>query len=243
MYVLHGESPSRHLQEDYERRFGHPLYTLYGSVEASIPILQNGPRIAGSCGTLLPGYQLRIANDHDEPLPPNTTGHLLLRSDEPNAFFQGYFNDAPSTVKTFSGLWLHTGDLAMIDEQGNVYFQGRAKDVIRRRGENVNAFEVEEEFLRHPDVMIAAAFAIPSDLGSGTEDDLKVAVKLRPNGQTDEESLWTWAVERLARFQVPSVIEIVDEVKRTPTGEIEKRHLKAEGGKRFDIWRAARQGK
>jgi crotonobetaine/carnitine-CoA ligase len=112
---------------------------------------------------------------------------------------------------------------------------GRVKDVIRRRGENVNASEVEEEFLQHPDVVIAAAYGIPSQFGAGTEEDIKVAVQLRPNCTTDETALWEWAVQYMARFQMPSVIEIVPHIRKTPTGKMEKFGLSVEGGQRFDI--------
>ncbi|KAE8371729.1 hypothetical protein BDV26DRAFT_298538 [Aspergillus bertholletiae] len=225
--------------EDYERRFGHPLHTLYGSVEASIPIVQHGSLLPrGSCGTLRPGYQLRIADADDEPLPPNTPGQLLLRSENPNAFFGGYYNDPAGTAQAQANLWLHTGDIAKVDRAGNVYFLGRVKDLIRRRGENINAAEVEAEFLLHPDVEVAAAFAIPSDLGPGTEDDLKVVVQLRGSGgggggKTDEETLWQWSRQHMGRQRVPAVVEIVSDMKRTPTGKVEKRSLSVDGGKRF----------
>ncbi|KAK2740624.1 hypothetical protein FQN57_005993 [Myotisia sp. PD_48] len=223
--------------KEYEKRFGHALYTLYGSVEASLPIMQQGSLAPGSCGKLRPGAQIRIANDDGEPVPLNTPGQLLLRSDEPNAFFHGYFNDPASTLKAFTGLWFNTGDIGKVDEDGNFYFLGRLKDVIRRRGENINASEVEEEFLRHPDVITAAAFAVPSELGFGTEDELKVAVKLQDGKMVTEESLWHWATQNMAKFQVPGIIEIVDEIKKTPTGKIEKGYLKKEGGKTFDLRR------
>ncbi|KIV94919.1 hypothetical protein PV10_02639 [Exophiala mesophila] len=219
---------------EYERRFGHRLYTLYGSVEASLPIFQQGELAPGSCGRLRKGYQLRIADDADEELPPNTPGHLLLRSDQPTAFFQGYFNDTANTLAAFSNLWLHTGDLAKVDEQGNVYFVGRVKDVIRRRGENINASEVEGEFLQHPDVVIASAYGIPSELGTGTEEDIKVAVKIRQGSRVSEKDLWEWSARHMARFQVPDVIEIVQDIRKTPTGKIEKHGLTSEGGQRFD---------
>ncbi|KAF7545211.1 hypothetical protein G7Z17_g9354 [Cylindrodendrum hubeiense] len=229
--------PIPQFAKEYEQRFGHPLVTLYGSVEASLPIFQDRNRElpAGSCGRLRKGIQLRIANDMDEELPPNTPGHLLLRSDTPNAFFQGYFNDSTNTATAFRGLWLHTGDIARVDEEGNVYFVGRVKDVVRRRGENVNASEVEEEFLQHPDVVIAAAYGVPSQLGAGTEEDLKVAVQMRAGSTINEKGLWEWALQHMARFQVPSVIEFVDQIKKTPTGKIEKGGLKTEGGQRFDL--------
>jgi acyl-CoA synthetase (AMP-forming)/AMP-acid ligase II/enoyl-CoA hydratase/carnithine racemase len=229
--------PIPNFAPDYEKRFGHKLITLYGSVEASLPIFQEPGSVLplGSCGKVRPGHQVRIADDAGEELPPNTQGNLLLRSDAPNAFFKGYFKNPESTAAAFAGLWFHTGDLAKVDEAGNVYFLGRSKDVIRRRGENVNASEVEDEFLQHPDVVVAAAYGIPSQLGPGTEDDIKLAVQMRSQRTVDERGLWEWSVKHMARFQVPSVIEIVEEIKRTPTGKLEKRGLTIEGGRRFDI--------
>ncbi|KAF2495410.1 acetyl-CoA synthetase-like protein [Lophium mytilinum] len=225
--------------KQYEARFGHPLVTLYGSVEASLPIFQDGVLPPGSCGRVRQGYQLRIADDGDEEVPPETVGHLLLRADAPNAFFQGFFEDVGSTAAAFKGLWLHAGNLAKVDADGNVYFMGRVKHVIRRRGENVNAAEVEEELMQHPDVVLAVAYRIQSQLGEGTEQDVKVAVQVRSGSKVDEEALWLWAVRNMARFQVPSVIEFVAEVRRTPTGKMEKSGLTVEGGRRFDM----RQGR
>lgn len=221
---------------DYEKRFGHRLVTLYGSVEASLPVfqLEGSPLPRGSCGRVRAGHQLRVANEHDEEVPAGTPGQLLLRSDNPNAFFQGYFNDPTNTIRSWANGWLHTGDIGKVDAEGNVYFLGRVKDVIRRRGENVNAEEVEEEFLQHPDVTTAAAYAIPSQLGAGTEEDVKLAVQIRPDSGVDEKMLWEWAVGHMASFQVPSVIEIVPEIRKTATGKIEKHGLPIEGGVRFD---------
>ncbi|KAF4463156.1 long-chain-fatty-acid-- ligase [Fusarium albosuccineum] len=202
---------------EYEKRFGHPLITLYGSVEAGLPVFQvpGKPLPKGSCGRVRKGYQLRIANDLGEEVPANTPGNVLVRSDSPNSILQG------------------------VDEDGNVYVLGRIKDVVRRRGENINASEVEEEFMQHPDVLMAAAYGVPSLLGEGTEDDLKVAVQLRPGSTADERGLWEWAVSRMARFQVPSVIELVHEIKQTPTCKLEKAGLPVEGGVRFDISRGS----
>ncbi|KAI0397182.1 acetyl-CoA synthetase-like protein [Xylariaceae sp. FL0594] len=222
---------------DYEARFGHRLVTLYGSVEAALPIFQAPDRElpAGSCGVARPGFQVRIADDAGEEVGPDVVGNLLLRSDAPNAFFAGYFGDEAQTARAFRGTWFHTGDLARVDAAGSVYFAGRARDVIRRRGENVNACEVEDEFVQHPNVVVAAAIGIPSSLGEGTEEEVKVVAQMSPGSVTDEETLWRWAVERMARFQVPSVIEFVAEFEKTPTGKIEKHKLRKEGGKSFDI--------
>jgi len=96
--------------------------------------------------------------------------------------------------------------------------------------ENVNAFEVEEELLRHPEVDLAAAIGTPSQLGDGTEEEVKVCVVKNPGSQMSEEELWMWCKVEMARFQVPSVVELVTELKKTPTGKVEKGLLHTEGG-------------
>ncbi|KAK5050877.1 hypothetical protein LTR84_003436 [Exophiala bonariae] len=219
--------------KEYEHRFGHPLVTLYGSTESGLPIIQQGDFATGSCGKPRKGFHVRIADPAGNALPPQTPGQLLLRSDIPGALFSGYFDEPQKTAEAFTGQWMNTGDVAKVDNRGNVFFVGRLKDVIRRRGENINAAEVEEEFLQHPDVVVAAASAVPSELGWGTEDDLKVTVQLRESSLTDEGELWSWSVAKMARFQVPDVIEIVPEIAKTPTGKVEKSRLNRKGGRRF----------
>ena len=228
---------------DYETRFGHPLFEVYGSCESGLPAIQQGNRVPGSCGTAVEGYSLRVADDKDRPVPPNTVGRLLVRSTKPNAIFRGYFGSPSATADAFADSWLHTGDLVKVDHKGNLFYVGRLKDVIRRRGENVNAFEVEEELLAHPDVINVAAFGISSQLGQGTEEDIKVAVVPKPGAEQrgfTEQALWTWAIDRMARFQVPDVVEFVGNLKQTSTGKIEKSKLKKSGGKRFQMPRVSK---
>jgi crotonobetaine/carnitine-CoA ligase len=214
---------------------------LYGSVETGLPIIQSGERVPGSCGKAVEEYELRIADEEDEALPVNTPGHLLVRCQRPNALFEGYFNDPMATVATYKNTWLHTGDIARVDEEGNVFFVGRKKDVIRRRGENISAFNVEEEIQAHPEVKLCAAIAVPSSLGTdkSAEDDIKVVVEVRGGAEErgfSEEALWKWCQGRMTRFMVPGVVEFVEEgaLEKTETGKVVKRALKAEGGKRFD---------
>ncbi|KAG5744167.1 hypothetical protein H9Q70_013133 [Fusarium xylarioides] len=229
--------PLPNFAQEYEQKFGHSLITLYGSVESGLPVFQRlgVPSPQGSCGRVRKGYQIRIINEWGDEVPANTPGHLLIRSDHPNAMLKEYFGDPAYTASAFRNLWLHTGDLAKVDEHGNMYFIGRDKDVVRRRGENVNAKEVEDEFFCHPDVVVAAAYGVPSQLGPGTEEDLKLAVQLYPGSTVTEEELWQWSVTRVARFQVPIVIEIIKDIKRTPTGKLDKSAMPLVGGKWFDM--------
>jgi crotonobetaine/carnitine-CoA ligase len=113
--------------EDYEAHFGHPIKELYGIVEVSIQIVQTGERVPGSCGKVLPGYNIRIADDSNAPLPLNTPGNLLVRADSPNAFFNGYFKYSEKPLESMRNLWFHRGDLAKVDEADNLFFLRRTK--------------------------------------------------------------------------------------------------------------------
>ncbi|KIX00306.1 uncharacterized protein Z518_10445 [Rhinocladiella mackenziei CBS 650.93] len=127
------------------------------------------------------------------------------RSDIPNAFPpppRGISTNPQAIIKVFSNLWLHTGHLGQVDTEGNGPFVGRVKNVIWRRGEDVTVSEIEEEFPHHPEVAIAAAFAISSELGLRAEDDVKVSVKLREESSTMKLTLFDWAMRNVARFQV-----------------------------------------
>ncbi|KAF5567486.1 long-chain-fatty-acid ligase [Fusarium napiforme] len=119
--------PLPNFAQEYEQRFGHSLISLYGSVESGVPVFQVSgvPSPQGSCGRVCTGYQIRIINEWGDEVPANTPGHLLIRSDHPNAMLKEYFGDPAYTASAFRNLWLHTGDLAKVDEYGNVYFVGR----------------------------------------------------------------------------------------------------------------------
>jgi len=231
---------------DYEARFGHTIAEVYGSVEVGCPVAHDPklPRVPGSCGKVIEGsgYSLRVADDEDNPVGPHKVGHLLLRSDVPNAIFAGYFNvDSAVNAEVFKNTWVHTGDLARLDEEGNLFFAGRAKDVVRRRGECISAFSVEEEILAHPAVRLVAALGVPSSLGDGAEEDLMILVEPNLEAVITEQELFQWCVAHMSRFMVPEVIEIVKPgvLGLTETGKIDKAPFRSkgvrEGAKKFDI--------
>lgn len=215
--------------ETFEKRFGLTVVELYGSVEANIPITQrfDQPRVPGSCGRVVEEFEVRIADDADETVPPGVVGELLIRPKVPYSTYSGYYENSQATAEAQRNMWFHSGDLAKIDEAGNVYFIGRKKEAIRRRGENISAFEVEESLREHPAVLDCAAFGVKSDL---TEEEVMVAIVLRPGAiHTTEDEIWSFCYERMARFQVPRFIEFVDELPKTPTGKVEKFKLQEAG--------------
>jgi len=130
------------------------------------------------------------------------------------------------TAEAFRDGWFHTGDLARLDGQGWLYYLGRKKDAIRRRGENISAFEVEEVVESHPAVLQAAAFGVPSEL---TEEDVKVCVVLRPGDALTASELARWCEARMARHMVPRYIEFLPSLPLTPTEKVEKYRLREAG--------------
>jgi crotonobetaine/carnitine-CoA ligase len=156
-------------------------------------------------------------------VPAGTVGELVVRPQRPSVILDGYFGMSEATLEAFRGLWFHSGDLAKADADGNFFFIGRKKEAIRRRGENISAFEVEEGVLLHPDVLEAAAVGVPSEL---TEEEVKICAVLRPGATLSHEVLIEHCLRTLARFQVPRYVEWVDVLPKTPTGKISKVTLK-----------------
>ena len=121
--------------------------------------------------------------------------------------------------------WLHTGDLAWLDDEGFLYFVDRKKDVIRRRGENISSQEVEDVIKRHATVLDCAVIAVPSELG---EDEVKAYLTPRPGAVIDPGEIIYWCADNLAYFKVPRYLEIREEMPRTPSLRVRKDVLRQE---------------
>lgn len=216
--------PVPEFADAFEERFGLRLVELYGSTDAGLPIFQplDEPRRAGSCGRAIPSYDVRLFDEHDRPVPAGSVGELVLRPNEPSIMSQGYFGMPEATVAANRNLWFHTGDLARQDADGWIYYIGRRAETIRRRGENISSFEIEEVLKLHPDVLDAAAYGVPSEL---TEDDVMVAIVTRPAASLDPDDLIDFCRTRMARHMLPRYIDLVDDLPRTPTAKVEKTTL------------------
>lgn len=213
---------------DVEQRFGLRLVELYGSTDAGVPMYHpiGVPRRPGSCGIVIDAYRTRLVDDDGFEVPAGEVGELLVRPDEPSLMADGYLGMPEATLASRRDLWFHTGDLLRRDADGFHYFVGRRTDSIRRRGENISAFEVEEVVKLHPDVLDAAAFGVPSEL---TEDDVMVAVVPRPGTLIDPAQLLAFCAERAARHMVPRYVDVVDDLPRTPTEKVRKEVLRERG--------------
>jgi crotonobetaine/carnitine-CoA ligase len=128
-----------------------------------------------------------------------------------------------ATIEAWRGLWHHTGDAGWLDPEGNLYFQGRLADVIRRRGENISAQELEELILAHPDIADAAAVGVPSEL---TEEDIKIIVVPTAGSHLDPQQLAQWMNTHLPRFMRVRYIEVAPALPRTGTQKVKKTELR-----------------
>ena len=201
----------------FEARFGLKTIDCYGLEDCgfvSHTELDDGDY--DSQGRVRDIYDIRIGDENDDPLPPGKAGEILIRPREPSTILRGYFGAPETTLRTLKNLWFHTGDLGKFDEAGRLYYLGRLKEVIRRRGENVMPREVEEVIHSHPAVEECVAVGVPSPVG---EEDVKVYLVLRAGHSLSAEELRTFCRARMARFQVPEHLEIIDEIPRTPTGK------------------------
>jgi crotonobetaine/carnitine-CoA ligase len=209
---------------EFEARFGLRVVELYGSTDAGVPIYQplDAPRVPGSCGRAIPPYDVRLLGEDGREVADGTAGEIAVRPREPGLASAGYYGMPEATDAAWRDGWFLTGDLATRDADGNHFFVGRRKEVIRRRGENISAFEVEEVVLTHPDVLDAAAYGVPSEL---TEEDVMVAVVPRPGRHVDPGDLVAHCAGRMAAYMTPRYVDVVDALPVTPTEKVEKYRL------------------
>ncbi len=157
---------------------------------------------------------------------PGEAGELILRTEERLAFAGGYYAMPGETAAAFRDGWFHTGDRVTCEADGYFRFVDRLKDAIRRRGENISSFEVEQVLLSHPDVGNVAVFPVPAQLA---EDEVMAAVVRRPGGTLSERALHEFCRLRLAYFAVPRFIEFVDALPMTENGKVQKYKLRDRG--------------
>jgi len=219
--------PAEHHVE-FVRRFGIGLISGFGSTETNFVL---GEKLAdttpGLMGRVRPNFEARVVDAFDAPVPAGTAGELIVRSHEPFAFSSGYFGMPEKTVQAWQNLWFHTGDRVVCDEQGRFRFLDRMKDAIRRRGENISAFEVEAALESHPDIALAAVFAVPSELG---EDEVMAAiVREDRTTPTDFAALLHYCFEHLPYFAVPRYFEALPALPTTENGKVQKFKLRERG--------------
>jgi crotonobetaine/carnitine-CoA ligase len=177
-----------------------------------------------------------VVDDNDRLVAPGETGELVFRPLLPHAMTSGYYRDAEATVAAFRNFMFHTGDVASYDEDGCLHYHGRMQERLRRRGENVSAYELELVALKHPDVLEAAAYGIAAELG---EHDIKLDVRCR--GDVDLGDLHAWLKVNLPKYMVPRYLEQRQAFPKTPSERIEKYKLIEQGVDRPSVFDGERR--
>jgi carnitine-CoA ligase len=216
-----------HFHTTFIERFGFGLLDGYGSTETNCimgtPLAEQRP---GTMGRVLPGFEARVVDENDNEVAGGEAGELILRADEPFAFATGYFGMPEKTVEAWRNLWFHTGDRVVREPDGYYRFIDRMKDAIRRRGENISSYEVEQVLVSHPDVENAAVFPVRSELA---EDEVMAAVVPRAEAKITPEALLDYCQPRMPYFAVPRFLEFVAALPVTENGKVTKYKLRERG--------------
>ncbi len=212
-----------HSWEPFQDRFGVKIVEQFSMVDAPGYLINLEGRV-GSMGKPVAGCEAAILDDASFEMGPGLVGELGLRAAEGRTHY--YLNQPEATDEAFRHGWFHTGDRAWRDEDGFFYYAGRKKESMRRRGENVSAWEVENVVNQFPGILESAAHAVPSELG---EDEIKIVVVPRDGATLDPAALLDFCATRMARYAVPRYVELRREIPKTPTERPRYAELKAEG--------------
>jgi acetyl-CoA synthetase len=212
----------------FRDQFGVTVLDYYGLTE-SYPLCGNFPGTEvreGSMGRPLPGWDVQVLDEDENPLPTGERGEICLRARSNPHYPLGYWNRPEDTEEVFGGDWFHTKDAATTDEDGYVWYAGRADDVIISAGYRIGPFEVESACVEHPAVKEAAAVASP-DPRRG--DIVKAFIVLVPGRDPSDElanEIKQHVRERHSAYAYPREVEFVPDLPKTLTGKIRRVELR-----------------
>lgn len=213
--------------EAFTKRTGIILLEGYGATESNAVIGADETTVRhGWAGKLREGFEAQIVDENDNPLPDGEAGELVLRAKEPFSMALGYFGMPEKTLETWRNLWLHTGDRMVRDSEGYYRFIDRMKDSIRRRGENISSYEVEQVLIAHPDVDMVAVFPVASELA---EDEVMATIVRAASSTLTGEDVIRHCEGKMSYFAIPRYIDFVDALPRTENGKVQKFKLRDKG--------------
>jgi len=211
---------------DVEARFGCPLIELWGMTELAgigATFATYGPHKLGSIGVVPPYIEARIADvaDASKTMPRGEVGELMVRGP---TVMQGYYGNEKATRETIEpDGWLHTGDLASMDEDSAIFIVDRKKDMINTSGFKVFPAEIERVVAAHPSVALVAVGGLPDEFKG---EIAKAYVVLKPGAQGDAEDILALCRRELAGYKIPRAVQFVADLPKTSTGKIMRRELR-----------------
>ncbi len=220
----------------FEKNFGTKIYDGYGCTETSMTISNlsssSMPVKPGSMGLPLPGAEIALLDESGNLVPGGQTGQICYNTASLSNAFLGYLDEPEKTKSSFiNNTWFKTGDLALRDEDGYYFFQGRNDDIIKSSGYRIGPFEIESTLAEHPTVADAAVIGVPD---AEKKEAIIAYVQLRPSnspspGLADE--LILFVKNRLAKHQTPRRIMFLDALPRNPSGKVLRYQLREAAAK------------
>ena len=232
--VVVGAAAPRDEVLEFENRYAVVILDVYGLTETG-PITFNrfDQRRAGSMGVPVPWYDVCILDENDVEVPVGEPGEICIRPARPNVMMSGYYNNDSASLKSIRNLWFHTGDHGHRDADDFYYFRARETDSIRRRGENISAWEVERVLALHSELLESAVYGVPSPIGG---QEVMAAIVLKPGATLAPEEILDFCTDKMPHFAVPRYLRFVDSLPKSHAQRILKQELKAEGIEAEGVW-------
>lgn len=225
--IVHSAACPANLWEAFEKRFGVKIWEAYGAVDGGGVIISNpGTAPVGSVGKPGPGLEWKLVDDDGNEVPQGEAGEFISKIIDRQTGGVEYYKNPKASAEKVRGEWIHSGDLFYVDKDGNLYFVDRKTDSMRRRGENISSWEVENVVEKHEAVAECAAFGVPSELG---EDEVMIWIKPKEVVEIDLKDIMQFCAENMAYFMVPRYVDVVDEIPRTGTMRVTKGDMKKRG--------------
>jgi carnitine-CoA ligase len=221
---------TREAQQAFAERFAVRVVSeWYGQTEMSPICINTAWResgCAGSMGLPLPDVEVRVVDEKDDPVAPGRAGELIVRPRRSGIMFSGYWAQPDRTVEAWRDLWYRTGDIVLEEPDGSLSFIDRKSDSVRRSGENVSCYEVEQVLLRLAGVAKTAVHAVPAEL---IEDEIKAWIVLEDGASLGPREVFEHCSTRLPYFAIPRYLEFTAELPVNAMGKVLKDSLRTAG--------------
>ncbi len=205
--------------EIFERKYRAFILEGYGLSEGTCASSLNplgGKRKIGSIGLPLAGQQMKIVDDEGKEVPQGEIGEILVKGEN---LMKGYYKNEQATSETLKDGWLYTGDQGYIDEEGYFFIKGRKKEMIIRGGENIYPKEVEEVLNRYPAIKESAVLGVRDNIWG---EEVVAFVVLEKEHEILEKEFHDYCSGHLANYKCPRRLEILEDLPKTATGDIQK---------------------
>ncbi|MEO0897740.1 MAG: long-chain fatty acid--CoA ligase [Bacteroidota bacterium] len=225
MCVSGGAALPVNVLENFEQKFNVPILEGYGMSEGSPVVTFNQIEFGkkpGSVGTPVWGVEVKIVDEEGNEMPVGEKGELVYRG---HNVMKGYYKKPEANAKTLKNGWLHSGDVAIKDEDGFFFIVDRTKDMIIRGGLNVYPREVEEVIIKHEAVSLVAVIGIPDDKMG---EEIQACVVLHEGKSVSADELMEWTKSHIAAYKYPRVVAFRDSLPMNATGKILKKELRKE---------------